>query len=96
MALCLGEQLVIDPDVAVGCSAHEHLFLAVVHFLHVVFVDLTIVGSTEDFQAESVVGPFVFNTLWQQVNYYVGLTYIDQHVVTEDYAASWRHLHVIY
>ena len=96
MALCLRKQLVVDPDVAVGRSAHEHLFLAVVHFLHVVFVDLPVVRSTKDFKAESVVGSFVFNALRQQVNNYVGLTYIDKHVVTEDYATGWRHLHVVY
>ena len=51
MALCLGEQLIIDPNITVRRATHKDLALSFLHIVDIVIINLTVVRATEYFHA---------------------------------------------
>ena len=89
VALYFGQQLIIDLYVTIWCPPYEYISCAFLHLAHVIFVDLAVVSTTEDLEAQSVVELFFINSFWEKVDHDVCFTHVNEHVVLENDAACY-------
>lgn len=54
-----------------------------------IFVDLAVVSTTEDLEAESVVKLVFINSFWEKVDHNVCFTHVNEHIVLENNAACY-------
>jgi hypothetical protein len=84
MTLRFGKQFVVYFNITLWSSAHDDFLMTVLHIVNVIFVDLTVVASSKDFEFKSVMWAILVNALRQKVDHDVRLSDVDQHIVFEN------------
>lgn len=88
MTLYFRKQFIVYLYDAFWCSTYQNFTVSIFHLAHVILVYFAVVGTTENFQAQSIVDFVLVDAFWEKVDHDVGFTHVYEHIVFEYDAAG--------